>query len=476
MKFLLIKPGVWDANKENLTLGPTTIPPLGLLYLGAMLEQEGHNVEILDYYMENISKEQLKNALMSSDAVGMTIHTDNFKFPLDISRNIKELDSDIPLIVGGPHCTYVQERSLYDIPHADISVIGEGEYVIIDLLRYLEGTKNLDDIPGIYFRNNGSILSGKPLKVIDNLDTIPFPARYLVDKYEYGDFPFGLKLKKKVTSILTSRGCPFHCRFCTRYANLIDGWGFRQRTAQNVLQELEEIDDKYRTINIVDDTFLADKKRAHQIFDGLIKMGREVELVIHGARVDSAEEKLYKKMKRAGVKYIYFGLESGNQDVLDYYKKNITLSQIEKAVNLSREMNFIIIGNFIFGAPMETKEHIEKTIEFACSLPLDIVGFGPLLYIYGSELWNEAVESNKISKDTDIVFADSEKGLGNFTKNELLEYTIIAFQRFYLRPSYFLGQIYRSIKRNDYSLLINGLRFIFSLKKQLSDIPEKYLS
>ena len=84
MKFLLIKPGVWDANKENLTLGPTTIPPLGLLYLGAMLEQEGHNVEILDYYMENISKEQLKNALMSSDAVGMTIHTDNFKFPLDM--------------------------------------------------------------------------------------------------------------------------------------------------------------------------------------------------------------------------------------------------------------------------------------------------------------------------------------------------------------------------------------------------------
>ena len=104
--------------------------------------------------------------------------------------------------------------------------------------------------------------------MIDNLDELPFPARHLVEKYDYGDFPFGFQLKKMVTSLITSRGCPFNCRFCARYSNFINGWGFRQRSAQNILQEFAEIDEKYGTINIVDDSSLADTKRAHKIFDG----------------------------------------------------------------------------------------------------------------------------------------------------------------------------------------------------------------
>lgn len=472
MKFLLLRPGNLIENKEHLTLGPSTVPPLGLLYLGSVLEQNGHTVEILDYYMENISKEKLKNIMMSSDAVGMTIYSDSLKLSVDTSKIIKDIDIDVPLIIGGPHCSYVQERSLEDIPLADISVIGEGEHVIPELTKYLQGKKSLEDIHGIYYRNNGSIIPAKPIQIIKELDSLPFPSRHLVEKYDYGDFPFGFQLKKMVTSVITSRGCPFNCRFCTRYANVIDGWGFRQRSAENLIQEFEEIDEKYGSINVVDDSFLANKKRAHKIFDGLIEMGRDIEIVVHGARVDSAEKELYQKMKKAGVKYIYFGLESGNQDVLDWYNKKITLTQIKKAINLCREMNFITIGNFIFGAPLETKNHIENTIDFACSLPLDIVGFGPLIYIPGSQLYAEAVKSNKIAKDEDIVYADSRRGLSNFTKEELITYTILAFQRFYLRPSYLISQIYRSLKRNDYSLLIYGLKFIFSLKKELSIIPK----
>lgn len=137
MKFLLIRAGDRKRKGELLTIAPSTFPPLGLLYIGAVLEQEGHNVEILDYYMENVSREKLENILMSSDAVGMTVYTDDFKFSKDISRMIKDLDSDIPLIIGGPHCTFFQERSLRDNPLADISVIGEGEHVILDLAKFL---------------------------------------------------------------------------------------------------------------------------------------------------------------------------------------------------------------------------------------------------------------------------------------------------------------------------------------------------
>ncbi len=465
MKFLLIRPGDPSRYSRHFTTTPSTMPPLGLLYIGAALEKEGHSIEVLDSYMENITQDKLKSEIVKSDAVGVTVFTSDLKASKEISKTIRDIDSDIPFIIGGPHCTFVKERALKDIPHADYSIVGEGERVVVDFAKFLQEKKNIKDIHGINYRNNGSIKTAKPLQIICNLDELPFPASHLVDKYDYGNFPFGFKLKKKVTSMMTSRGCPFHCRFCTRYNILFKEWGFRQRSAESILKEFEQMDKKYGSVNIVDDNFLANKKRANKIFDGLIEMDKNMEIVIHGARVDSANEELYKKMKKAGVKSIFFGIESGNQDVLDFYKKNITIPQIKKAVNLSKKMNFITVGNFILGAPIETKQHIENTINFACSLPLDIAGFGPLVYHMGSELWNEAVEQKKISKDTNIVWADKEKGLGNFTIQELLNYTTIAFQRFYLRPSYLMGQVYKRMSMGDYRLLFYGLRFLFLIKK-----------
>jgi anaerobic magnesium-protoporphyrin IX monomethyl ester cyclase len=465
MKFLLIRPGDWKKNVKYFIASPSSFPPLGLLYVAATLEQKGHEVEILDYYMEDTVKKKLENALMSADAVGMGVNTNELKFSINISNMIKDIDENIPVIIGGPHCTFSQEQTLKDISNADICVVGEGEHVILELTRYIEGKKDPSDIHGIYYRNNGSILSGKSLKVIDNLDDLPFPSRYLVKKYDYGNFSFGLKFKKKVTSSITSRGCPFHCRFCTRYSNVIGAWGFRQRSAQNVLQEFEELDGQYGSLFIIDDCFLADKKRAHTILDGLIKMGSDIDLHIGGTRADYADKELYKKMKKAGVKTLLFGLESGNQDVLDFYDKRVKLQQIRETIKLAREMKFLTVGSFILGAPIETEEHIENTIKFACSLPLDVALFSALGYMKGSQLWYEAVKNNLISSDTAEVLADSRKGLGNFTLEELVKYGTNAFQRFYFRPSYILGQIYRSISRNDYSLLLTGLNYLFRVKK-----------
>ncbi len=170
-------------------------------------------------------------------------------------------------------------------------------------------------------------------------------------------------------------------------------------------------------------------------------------------------------MKKAGVKTLLFGLESGNQDVLDFYDKRVKLQQIRETLKLAREMNFFTVGSFILGAPIETKKHIENTIKFACSLPLDVALFSALGYMKGSQLWFEAVQNNLISSDTAEVLADSRKGLGNFTLDELVKYGTDAFQRFYFRPSYILGQIYRSISRNDYSLLLTGLNYLFRVKK-----------
>jgi len=463
MKFLLIKPGERKTKDIFSIYEPTIHPPLGLLYLGGVLEQEGHEVEVIDYNMENVTRDQLRNVLTSSDAVGMTIYSNDYKSAQNISSMIKEIDPNIPLVIGGPHCTFIQGHSLNDIPDADISVIGEGEYVILDLVKYLQGNKKLADIHGVYYRDNGSIRSGKTLQIIENLDDLPVPARHLVDKYDYGNYPFGYHLKKKVTALLTSKGCPFHCRFCSRYSNVIKEWGFRQRSVENVVKEIQELDEKYRSIRIDDDSFLADRNRAHKIFDNLLEIGTNLDLLIEGARVDSADRDLYEKMKKTGVTLISYGIESGNQDVLDFYNKKTTLQQIRKAINLAREMNFFTSASFILGAPIETKQHIDNTIKFACSLPLDIASFGPLGYIRGSQLWIEAVESNKISKESLIVLADKDKDLGNFTREELIEYVLQSYKTFYLRPGYLLRQIYRCMSRNDYSLLFNGVKYLFSL-------------
>lgn len=473
MKFLLIKAGDRKNLDNFFKNAPSIQPSLGLLYLGAVLEQDGHKVEVLDYYMENVSKEQLKNALMSSDAVGMTVYADDRKSAHNISRMVKEIDLNLPLIIGGPHCTFLKGRSLYDIPCADISVIGEGERVIIDIVRFLQGQTNLSQIPGIFYRENNVIKSGRPVQVIDNLDGLPFPARHLVEKYDYGVYPFGYRLKKRVTAMITSRCCPFHCRFCARYNKIIEEMEFRQRSAENVVKEIQELDGKYRSVWINDDNFLADNKRSHKIFDMLLEIGTNIEFLIRGARVDSADRELYEKMKKAGVISIAYGIESGNQDVLDFYNKKITLEQIRKAVNLSREMNFITTGNFILGAPIETKQHIENTINFACSLPIDTANFAPLEYILGSQLWNEAVENGKISSDTYIELADSRKGLGNFTREELAEYAHESLKKFYLRPTYLLSQMYRGMLRNDFSLLLNGWKFLFSLDNMDRTAKEK---
>ena len=443
---------------------PSLYPPLGLLYIGASLEHYGHDVKIIDLCVDNEPIKHIKNSLSSSDVVGITAYYSDQKSVANIAKIIKKIDSKIPVIIGGPHCTFLQNHSLYDIPHADISVAGEGEHVIIDIIRYLEGQKKLSDINGIYYRKNNEVKKGKPLKIIKNLDSLHFPARHLVDRYDYGKINKMYVFKPKLTSMITSRGCPFKCRFCAREGNVIKDWGFRQRSAENVVKEILEIDEKYGSVNIVDDNFLVDKKRSHEIMDKLIDFKTNINIIIQGARVESANRDLYKKMKKANVKYISYGLESGNQDVLDYYNKGFALEQARNAVNLSREMGFITTATFIMGAPIETEKHLENTINFACSIPLDMAFFLPLYYQMFSPLWKEAVKNKKISKNEYSVSADSHRNLGNFTLKELYEYSRKGSKQFYSRPSYMFGQVFQALLRRNLKLLISGLGVITAKK------------
>ena len=171
------------------------------------------------------------------------------------------------------------------------------------------------------------------------------------------------------------------------------------RSTENIIEELKEIYKMgYKYVAFNDDCFLSSKKQAYGLFDAIIKENFDMKFYVTAARVDSADEDLYMKMKKAGVCLLQFGLESGNQDVLDFYKKNITIEQSRYAVNLSHKMGFFTVGSFSLGASFETEKHFEKTVSFAKSLSLNSVSFLPLVYMAGSELWSGAVGEGKIHR------------------------------------------------------------------------------
>jgi anaerobic magnesium-protoporphyrin IX monomethyl ester cyclase len=449
MKYLLLQiPSGYEFHPAIKT--PQKIlsyhPPLGLLYLGQVLENEGHSVELIDFLAEPYPLQTLEKNLPSTDVIGLSVfssayqesmkgghYTYAYKECANIARYIKGRDPSVPILIGGPHCTMLQEQALHELPAADICLQGDGEEAIKDIAQAIEGKKHLSDVSGVFYREKNHIKKGKPARIIEDLDSIPFPARHLVDKYEYGKTNRLSFFKPKFTSMITGRGCPFTCRFCTR--NAFGFKMFRKRSVENVVNEIQEISEHYHSVMIVDDTFFADEKRAEQILDRLIKAGTDIELYIQGAKVTTAKKETHHKMKKAGVRHLYFGLESGNQDVLDFYHKNTTIEQIKKAIYLSSETGFYTEGTFILGAPIETKKHIENTIRFACSLPLNVAKFTILTYKYGSPLWDEAVNAGKItSSDEYTVVADVKRGLGMLTREQLENYYRKAMLSFYLRP------------------------------------------
>lgn len=444
------------ASRKFLTVG-AHLPPLGILYLAKMLEINGHTAEVIDCNAESISLDNIRKKVLSCDAVGMTIYSElrELTNSIMISKLVKEIDSDIPVLIGGPHCSLMPERSLKE-HHADICVKGSGEFVITPIIEALEGKRKLSTIPGIYYKDGDKIRHTKPAEDIKDLDSIPFPARHLVYKYEYGYLLEKKIAKGKLTSISASRGCPHHCRFCSLSAHVPS---YKTRSVSNITREIEELtNDGYKTLAFVDDNFLAQKKKVEQIMDFIIQKRMDLKLWIIGARADSADRGLYEKMRGAGVEFISFGIESGNQDVLDFYNKKLTISQIQNTLNLCNEMNFFTHATFILGAPIETKKHIEHTIKFARSLPLSGVTFYPFGYAYGSPIWKEAVNEGKIHSDEGTVIADVQRGLGNLRTEEIMDYSMKAYKNFFLNPRFWMRELSRAITNNDFKYLKLGMR------------------
>lgn len=436
---------------------------MGLLYLASVLEKDGDQVKIIDFSAESYNDNKLKKELYGIDVVGITVLSVSINQTKEIVKIIKKYNPKIKIIIGGPHCILFPDKSLEET-QADISVQGPGEKIILEIKKALKEKKKLSDVNGIYYREGKIIKKGKLLLSFENIDSIPNPSRNLVRKYNYG-IGYNPNFKKgEFTSIITSRGCPYSCKFCSRGA--ISMKKFLERSAVSILKELKSVEKQgFRYVAFVDDCFIANKKHAMEIFRRILDEKIQLKYYITAARVDSADEELYELMRQAGVVFIQFGLESGNQDVLDYYNKNTTIEKIKYAVNLSNKKGFYTVGSFIIGAPFETKQHFKNTIDFAKKLPLVSVSFVPLKYMAGSELWYNAVDQGKISPNEYVVSADKKRDLSMFSKEELINWGYHGHREFVLRLGFFINFLKISLKQGDFSFILSYLSFYFKRGK-----------
>ncbi len=425
---------------------------LGLGYIAAFLRENGYTVTILDPEAQGISYPLLisKIKAYNPDLIGISATTPDFSNALKITGLIRK-DIDAFVVLGGIHASSLPEYILQRYPDKfDALCIGEGEITTLEICRFLQGKiKSLSDIKGICFRNGGTITRTAPRPFIQDLDSLPFPARELVDLRLYRPNAFNFR-KGKTATIITSRGCPYRCTFCASKLTL--GGRFRARSADNVLKEIQHLAKQYGVNHILiqDDTFTFDVERAKIICRKIIDTGLQIEWFAF-SQVAKIDGELLSLMKRAGCYSIGFGIESADETVLRNIRKAATVEQCRLAIETAKKYNLKTQAYFIFGNKGDTKETVEKTIKFACALSPTFAFFNKLIPYPGTEIFKEHFgETYK-----DIVWenfvpygVNAACSTQNFNKRDLQLLAFKANLRFYFRPSQILA-IFKTIRSWD---------------------------
>ena len=360
---------------------------------------------------------------------------------VDVVKNTK---AGATVILGGPLATTLPQQ-LLQASRADFAVIGEGEKAVIDLVTAIEKGSGFNDIKSIAYRADGQIVVTESAEPIADLDSIPFPARHLLDMKRYirNHFArFGFKVdgfaKIKSTNLISSRGCPYSCTFCFKQM-----WGhkWRGRSAENMVAEMETL---YYTYGINgfffnDDTFVLDKERVFK-FCALLRQ-KELKIVWYcNGRINLMTQEMLKAMYSAGCRGIAYGLESGNQQILDSMKKNITLGQVRKVVQSTKEAGINITGYFMLGMLGETRATIQETMAFARELELDFYGFSLTTPMAGTELYDAAIKAGFKPEGTTPIGDWSLYVNANLTKDcsdaDLAAFENAAFNEFFLQKRY----------------------------------------
>ena len=444
MKLILIVPPfpVQERYTTGLAKVANVLPPLGLAYIAASLEEEDIEVEIIDAMALNLSFESLIERIHKAapDIIGLSALTATFNRCLKIATGVKKLLPKTLIVLGGTHASLFPEDILKQSRAVDIVVIGEGEETMLELIQAVENDKNLKDVKGIAFRNENKVIINQPRPPLQDLDKLPFPAWHLLPLDKYRPAPQAYK-RLPLATMVTSRGCPFQCSFCS---HAVFGKIHRKRSPENVIQEIKYSYKKYsiREIAIFDDVFTLDKSWIVRFCNFLI--AEKLDLIWScESRVDLVDLVILKKMRQAGCWNIFYGLESGNQEILNKISKGITLEQIRKAVKWTHEVGMEIRASFMLALPGETPKEAIETINFAKELNCKYTKFNITSPFPGTKLYSQAKTSGRLKENLDEyttqhpIFVPS----GYKDEQQILDMKKRAFREFYLRPKYIAKRI-----------------------------------
>jgi anaerobic magnesium-protoporphyrin IX monomethyl ester cyclase len=398
--------------------------PLGIAYLAASLEKAGrYQLRIMDALIDGytnkgtiledggkirygLTDEEIAKRIESfaPDALLVSCLFSAIQWDMNnVCRIAKQVDPAIITIVGGAHPGAMPIEVLKQYGAIDFVGIGEGEVTIVELLKTLEDEGDLAKLDGIAYREHGVPKCLPKTRYIENLDSLPFPARHLFDmkKYLSNASAHSTFRQTPFTQMITSRGCPYKCAFCA----LGNHWGSKQRmrSAENVLDEIECLVKTYgiKEIHFEDDNLTANKERAIAIFDGMIERGFGISWnVPSGMAVSTLSEELLVKMKASGCYSVSLAIESGNQDVLKHLmNKPVNLKGLPGLVRKIREVGMDARGFFILGYPGETKETIKQTIDFARNLELDWAYFFIASPLPNTKMYKTCIEKGYIKEE-----------------------------------------------------------------------------
>jgi radical SAM superfamily enzyme YgiQ (UPF0313 family) len=458
MKVVLIVPGskAGVTNPRYRELFPHLLP-MSIAYLGAVLEKTGAKVLLIDQIARRMTNADLAAFLKheAPDVIGFSLLTTTVSNVLAAVALIRKEVPKARIVMGNHHASLFAEDLLKNHA-ADIIVRGEGEATLVELVEALGEGRSLAGIKGISYRKGKQVVHNPPRAVIPDLDSLPYPAWHLVDLFDrkYMELPL-IGVYSTPLPVMASRGCPFHCVFCsqdTQYKKV------RLRQAVKVVDEVEYHVERYgfEWFGFNDAYFPWTKKQGFEFADELIRRGLNQKVRwITESRVDMVDDELMMRLAESGLSVIFFGFESGNQQVLDRCGKRTTLEQARRAARAARKAGVIVVGFFMLGLPGDTAATCRQTVDFAIELDCDFAKFAVTVPYPGSPLYEQQkhrIDTSQFEKFTSWYnWASGDEELlsapEGMTVEELLAIQREGMLKFYARPS----QVLRHLRRGTLS-------------------------
>lgn len=406
-----------------------------MAYIAAHLKQKGHTCQILDGVAQPEPIDQIVQKSKSFDLVGISVVSAFVLRALELIQALKKEPGTPPVVVGGPHVTAMPESMLR--AGADLAVVGEGEATMLEIADHLGQSPGT--IAGVARIENGQYMCARPRPRLDPLDQVPLPDRSLLPMHLYRS-SIARASAQPSHSLLTSRGCPGICSFCSK---LSFGTKVRYFSTERILEEFFLLRDRYgaRDVAVWDDNFVSNPAIASAVCEGLQRRGFGRTWSVE-ARIDTVNREVLRQLKAAGCTYIAYGIESGTQRMLDYINKRITLDQIRQTVAMTKAIGIPIRGYFMFGLPTETVAEMEATVRFALELDVELASFTLCIPLPGTREYRRAKQSGTFDPEyylrritPEFNFPDSPIYIPEgMTGNELLSFHRRSYNRYYFRP------------------------------------------